>query len=224
MFNAKWAVLGTAAVLAFSSQLSAVTYPISDTYQATYFYNVGFPLGPGLFTDATVTILDPGANGATNMCANIYVLNPSEEMEACCSVPLTPDEIKTTTVRSLVKNLLNGNTLNNGVIKIISSVATAANCPTGPATLTPAPDLRAWITRVDVAFLAAFGVTTTDFAQAPLSSAEEQTLVNTCHEITLIGSGFGICPRPIEPPCGPFGNGGNGNLSHLGNCSNTPGE
>jgi len=145
MFNAKWAVLATA-VLGLSFQLAASTPTDGDDYYGTFFYNIGTGT-----SDASVTILDPGANAPANICANIYVLNPSEEMEACCSVLLTPDEIVQGQVSELVKNLLNNNGLVNGVIKIISSTTKTglAPCPSGAASITPVSDLRAWITRVD---------------------------------------------------------------------------
>jgi hypothetical protein len=199
MFNAKWAVLATA-VLSVGLQVKAAD--ISDVYQASYFYN----LGSGI-KDASITILDPGVNAPGNICANIYVLNPSEELEACCSVPLTPDEIVQGQLSGLVTNILNNNGLINGVVKIISSktVAGPVPCPSGSASITPVADLRAWITRVDSTTpfgSGASGVTTTAFAQAPLSPSEESTLVNTCHFIYLYGSNFGRCPVPVEPISG----------------------
>jgi hypothetical protein len=199
MFNAKWAVLATA-VLSVGLQVKAAD--ISDVYQASYFYN----LGSGI-KDASITILDPGVNAPGNICANIYVLNPSEELEACCSVPLTPDEIVQGQLSGLVTNILNNNGLINGVVKIISSktVAGPVPCPSGSASITPVADLRAWITRVDSTTpfgSGASGVTTTAFAQAPLSPSEESTLVNTCHFIYLYGSNFGRCPVPVEPVSG----------------------
>ncbi len=210
MFNAKWAVLATA-VLGLSSQLLMAANP-ADVYQATYFYNLGSnnwaPVGPNPVADASITILDPGVNAPADICANIYVLNPSEELEACCSVLLTPDEIVQGQLSSLVKNLLNNNGLVNGVVKIISSTPNSGpvGCGSGSATITAIPDLRAWITRVDstTPFKAGgmTGVTTTAFAQAPLSAGEESTLVNTCHFIYLYGSNFGQCPIPVEPVSG----------------------
>jgi hypothetical protein len=205
MFNAKWAVLATA-VLGLSFQLAASTPTDGDDYYGTFFYNIGTGT-----SDASVTILDPGANAPANICANIYVLNPSEEMEACCSVLLTPDEIVQGQVSELVKNLLNNNGLVNGVIKIISSTTKTglAPCPSGAASITPVSDLRAWITRVDSVepFViptpaAGKSVTTTAFAQAPLSAAEETGLVNNCHFIYEYGSNFGQCFVPVEPVSG----------------------
>jgi hypothetical protein len=199
MFIAKWAVLATA-VLSVGLQVKAAD--ISDVYQASYFYNLGTER-----CDASITILDPGVNAPGNICANIYVLNPSEELEACCSVVLTPDEIVQGQLSGLVTNLLNNNGLINGVVKVISSktVAGPVPCPSGSASITPVADLRAWITRVDSTTpfgVGATGVTTTAFAQAPLSPSEESTLVNTCHFIYLYGSNFGRCPVPVEPISG----------------------
>jgi hypothetical protein len=157
--------------------------------------------------DNSITILDPGVNAPADICANIYVLNPSEELEACCSVLLTPDEIVQGQLSGLVTNLLNNNGLVNGVVKIISSspVAGKVPCPSGSAAITPVADLRAWITRLysNRPFGAAVSnVNTIAFAQAPLSPSEESTLVNTCHFIYLYGSMFGQCPIPVEPISG----------------------
>jgi len=202
MFNVKWALLGTATVLAIGSQLMASTPADGDDYYQTYFYNVS------KYFDASVTILDPGANAPANICANIYVLNPSEEMEACCAVMLTPDEIVQTQVSSLVTNLLNNNGPHNGVIKVISSTVKSGPvpCPTGPSSITPVSDLRAWITRIDstnpVTLPALFGVTTTAFAQAPLNAAEQADLVQNCNFIKKFGSNFGLCAAPLEPLSG----------------------
>ena len=197
MLKATLAVLGAAIVITAvgSTQLMAQT---TDTYQANYFLGLHQPGNhPG--NDASITILDPGTNGTANMCADIYVLNPSEELEACCGCLLTPDEIIS---GSVVNNLLSNNVspiwLANGVIKIISSTVTAGGCNAAAPTATPA--MRAWITRVDTAFTGASGVTTTQFAAATLSAAEKTSLATRCGDILLVGSGYGSCSCPTEPP------------------------
>jgi hypothetical protein len=210
MFNTKWAVFATA-VLGLSFQLMASAPPgDNDNYFGAYFYGIGPSVDPPdiiIVHDASVTILDPGVNAPADICANIYVLNPSEEMEACCSVELTPDEIVQSQVSSLLINLLNNNGLVNGVIKIISSTTKAGlvPCPSGATAITPVSDLRAWITRVDSTTPLGggrTGVTTTAFAEAPLSAAEETGLVNNCHFIYEYGSNFGQCFVPVEPLSG----------------------
>jgi hypothetical protein len=209
MFNARWAVLATA-VLGLGFQLTASTPPDNDDYYGTFFYGITTTTGEEvvLVTDASVTILDPGVNAPANICANIYVLNPSEEMEACCSVELTPDEIVQGPVSNLIINVLNNNGLNNGVIKLISSTTKPGPvaCPSGAASITPTADLRAWITRSHstTPFIGGgkSGVTTMAFGQAPLSAAEETGLVNNCHFIYEYGSNFGQCFVPVEPLSG----------------------
>jgi hypothetical protein len=201
------AVFGTACfVFAFSaSSLKAASNATTtsstatpDDYRVNYFLGLKAPGGTG--NDATLTILDPGSNGSASLCANIYVLNPSEEMEACCATSLTPDEIVTGyVVEDLTTNLLNGTSFNlsNGVIKIIASAPGSHGCDAG-APGAPTPSLVAWLTRVDYAGTA-YGVTTTEFAYAALSTAEEASLVNRCENIELYGSGYGKCTPPAEP-------------------------
>ena len=200
MFNGKFAVLGAATLsLALSSVLSATTppppAPLADVYQANYF--LGVYGGPA---DATITIMDTGANGSANLCADIYVLNPSEELEECCSCVLTPDEILSGSVFSnLLSNGLTSIDLTNGVIKIISDSKCNAAKPTAT------PEMVAWLTRLDFSTFPpsgpnSVGVTTTQFASAGLSAGELASLGTRCGDITLIGSGHGVCQCPSEPP------------------------
>jgi hypothetical protein len=204
------AVLGAAFVfIALSStQLRAQSpgWQNDSVYQGNYFLGLHLPKASG--NDATITILDPGVNGSFNICAEIYVLNPSEEMEACCGCLLTPDEILSgLVVENLLSNNVSGITLANGVIKIISSSPGNMHGPSGgasggacnPASINPTPSVIAWLTRLDTAFAGASGVTTTQFAASSLSEAEQWTLAGTCGDIQVVGSGHGICKCPTEP-------------------------
>jgi len=189
MFMGKLAAFSAAATLmALSFTLSAATPPppmtTTDVYEANYFLGLHQPGYPG--QDATITILDPGTNGKANLCADIYVLNPSEELEACCSCALTPDEILNgPVVEDLLSNNVSPIWLANGVLKIISDSKCNAANPT------PTPAMRAWLTRDDSTNTAS-GVTTTAFAQATLSVAERNSLAIRCGDIVLVGSGFGV--------------------------------
>jgi hypothetical protein len=221
MLKNRLAVLGAAFVfIALSStQLRAQSpgWQNDSVYQGNFFLGLHLPKAAG--NDATLTILDPGVNGSDSICADIYVLNPSEEMEACCGCLLTPDEILSGLV---VENLLSNNvspiTLANGVIKIISSSPVGSTCspsgsgssPSGsssgasgstcdPSNPNPTTSVIAWLTRLDTAFAGASGATTTQFAASSLSLAEESTLATTCGDILHVGSGHGICKCPTEP-------------------------
>jgi len=192
MFKGILAVLGAAVLMALSCVQLMAAAPPADTYQANYF------LGVTSSSDANITILDPGTNGTGNLCADIYVLNPSEELEACCGCKLTPDEIISGSVFSeLLSNNVSPIVLTNGMLKIISSTPAAGVC--NPGSPTPTPAMRAWLTRTDSTGTTS-GVTTTAFASATLSSAELASLSIRCADIQLVGSGFGVCTCPLEPP------------------------
>jgi hypothetical protein len=193
-------ILAVSAVplMASSSPTSGSPGTSPDVYRVNYFLGLHAPGATG--NDAEIVVLDPGTNGSGNLCADFYVLNPSEELEACCSCSLTPDEI---IAGSVVTDLLSNNvspiTLHNGVIKIISDSACNAAAPT------PTPELRAWLTEIyGTAFSGATvsgstGVQTLEFTEADLSAAEESSLATRCGDIQAVGSGFGVCKCPTEP-------------------------
>lgn len=169
------------------------------TYQVNYFFGLRAPKGTG--HDAVISILDTGQNGSGSLCADIYVLSPSKEMEACCGCKMTPNELRSgSVVKDLLSNNLTKLILHAGVIKIISSAPTAGECD--PATPAPAGAMVAWMTRIDSTggTTPKTGTTTTQFANATLSTSEETWLSTHCGKIMEAGSGFGICICPAEPP------------------------
>jgi len=169
------------------------------TYQVDYFSGLRAPKGTG--HDAVISILDTGQNGSGSLCADIYVLSPSKEMEACCGCKMTPNELRSgSVVKDLLSNNLTKLILHAGVIKIISSAPTAGECD--PATPATAGALVAWMTRIDSTggTKPKTGVTTAPFASATLSTSEENWLSTHCGKIIEAGSGFGVCICPVEPP------------------------
>ena len=188
------ATMLTVAASAASSPTTSAPSNSPDVYRVNYFLNLTNGATNSTL-DATITILDPGSNGSANLCADIYVLNPSEELEECCTCPLTPDEMITGSVTTyLTHNPLNGYSfgLSNGVIKIIADAA----C--NPGKPTPTEGLVSWLTRVDRAG-SVTGVTTTEFEEATLSTAERTSLATRCNNFQY-ASGYGICSCPPEPP------------------------
>jgi hypothetical protein len=85
----------------------------------TYFTNPG-PC------DSTIRMTDPGtttANGG-DVCADTYVFDSAQELQECCSCPLTPDGLRTLSLKTdLLGNTLTGEYPSSGVIKILSAVA-----------------------------------------------------------------------------------------------------
>jgi len=159
-----------------------------DTLKVNYFSNAnsGYP-------SATVRVSNPGTSGG-NVCALIYVFDPSEELRECCGCPVTPDGLITLFVDSnLTSNPLTPGPLTSGTIEIVSSKG-EKTC--NPASISPTASVRAWGTHILNGGL----VTETSFQDARLSSAEESLLQTGCEAILTVGSGHGVCTCGGAPP------------------------
>jgi hypothetical protein len=159
------------AALAISSvafgQLTPANFPTGDgAYQIGYAANLNIG-------DSVVNITNDGwiagpinntgvaGNTAGNICANIYVFDPSEEEISCCACLTTPDGLYSLSVKSdLLSNTLTAAVPNSVVIKLIGSMASTTTggaltfCdPTGVQEILPStpneinlvvPGLVAW--------------------------------------------------------------------------------
>jgi hypothetical protein len=183
-------LLGAAAVLS-----GQTVYPGSST--VGYFSNntssscvtstesevVCVDTAPVIYPDATLRITNVGTSGG-DLCADIYVFDPNQELSECCSCPVTPDGLLTLSVhRQLTSNPLTGVILPAGVIKVVSSSTCNAASPK------PAVGIQAWATHIQNSG----SVTETGFSQIGLSSGELGELGAKCAGIKLDGSGAGIC-------------------------------
>ena len=168
--------------------ITAILVP-TDAFQVNYASN----LQAG---DSFVNISNTGSSGA-NLCANVYVFDPSEEMVACCSCLITPNAVQSLSVQGdLISNTLSPSTPQSVVIKILASTPTGASC--NPASLTIQtlePGLRAWGTKLHAlpANPVNYGVTETGFLSGGISPAELTHLTSFCGFVNANGSGFGIC-------------------------------
>jgi hypothetical protein len=174
--------LAGAALFVLTACLSAQTYP--DTFKVNYFANNGGPC------DETVRITNVGTQTGTtadksgDLCASIYVFDPMQELNECCSCAITPDGLLTLSVESnLTYNTLTGKALPTGVIKIVSSTSCNAAKPV------PASGIRAWATHLQNSG----SVTETEFSDSTLSAGELASLEAKCSAIQLDGSGSGLC-------------------------------
>jgi hypothetical protein len=150
--------------------------------------------------------LAPGTVGTTSsvtgsLCANIYVMTPDEQLEACCSCPVTPDGLVSLNVdAALLSNpLFAGGIPDSVVIKVCATAPIAATGCTGSAANTSTvavPGLAAWGTSTHAipGNPPALG-TATAFTPFTMSASEILKLQQTC-EIATNGasSGTGICP------------------------------
>ncbi|MBV9303616.1 MAG: hypothetical protein JOY62_06810 [Acidobacteriaceae bacterium] len=203
----------------FTIAASAATQPAlsgPDVFRLSYFVNETFsctggnctPTGiaPGL--DDHIYIVNPGTSGG-NLCANIYVWDPSEELVSCCATAITPNELVTTTVGGLLTNPASAKdtTPHSGVIKIISStVPSGGHC--NPATVGKSgggavtPELLSWMVHLFPAGFSGFSdgeATEEEFLPGTLSAAEEGLDVNGCAAFAGL-SGAGTCVGPVEAP------------------------
>jgi hypothetical protein len=186
-----------AVVVGFAATLSAQVSPYPDTFKVNYFSNANTE---GCL-DGTLRITNVGTQVGSktdpsgNLCALIYVFDPSQELSECCGCRITPDGLLTLSVNNnLTSNNLTNIPLVTGDVKIVSS--TSCN-PTKPA---PAAGLRAWMTHMQ-AFVRPFAFQTeTESSDSNLSTGELNGLAARCAALELDGSGHGICSCGITVP------------------------
>ena len=161
-----------------------------DTFKVNYFSNIGTGLAP-----SQVQLTNVGTSGG-NICADIYVFDPNQELQECCSCRLTPDGLRTLGIGpiggDIAANPLTGQDppLLNGSIEIVSSSGTCSDSGlTIPVSPKPIPGLRAWATHLNGPGL----TTETEFTDAGLSAVELGRLASACAAIKLVGSGKGVC-------------------------------
>lgn len=154
-----------------------------DVYKVGYFKNANTTGAP----DGTVELDNPGTTGG-NVCAQIYVSDPDQEMTECCACLLTPGGLRTLSVNTdLTSNPLTGKLLTSGVVSIVSGYTTTNVC--SPLNNIVYPALRAWGTHIQNG---SFAITETEYLDATLSTGNDYQL-RQCQAIYTDGSGQGIC-------------------------------
>jgi hypothetical protein len=190
------------ATLAFSG----LAFAQADVVQQGYMSN----LNAG---DSYLNITNAGLSGAAlgfgpagvdgNLCANIYVFDPAQEMIACCSCLTTPDGLYSLSAKNdLAVKPLTNLVPNSIVIKITAtipgSVAFNVCDPRTPAGVQPSsPGLRAWATTLHAGPAGTFVMTENALAQGNggviLGTTEFTELPIECSFTMALGSGSGIC-------------------------------
>jgi hypothetical protein len=194
-------VIATVAFAQTSNPVAVTDAPFQVRYAAN--------LGHG---ESYIDIANDGANGASlngsgvgaatgNICANLYVFDPNEEMISCCSCLITPDSTIELGVRNdFLANTATGATPGSVTIKLVATLAgtggSGSSCTQSAANLTtetiPAAGVTAWGTTLH-AQGPAYATTETRFTPSTLGSAEEASLANRCTFIYGTLSGAGVC-------------------------------
>jgi hypothetical protein len=177
------AILATLSVGLAFGQASPASTTAPPELLVNYFVNANTAGAP----NGTVQLTNTGSTGtaavAANVWALIYVLDADEEMSACCSCELTPNDLRTLSINGdLTSSPLTSNPLTRGTITIISSSSIT------PTKIIPSGSIRAWGTHILTT-----GVAEEEFLLSGLGAAEAAQLQSECSAIELDGSGHGIC-------------------------------
>jgi hypothetical protein len=161
--------------------------------------------------DSVINITNTGAHGAGlgfgtaatvtgAICANVYVYDPSEEVVACCSCPVTPNGLVSLSAqKDLIINPLTRGNPTSIVIKVLATAPVGNSCNNSAllATLpTPITGLAIWGTTLHAntsAGAGTYSVTETAFTPATLNPQEYARLAYGCGVVANVGSGFGVC-------------------------------
>lgn len=169
----------------------------ADAFQVRYAANLQFG-------ESVIDLTNTGAQGGDhpegNICANVYVFSPDEQLISCCSCLLTPNSLNNLEVnRDLTSRTLTGVIPTSVVVKLLASkpAGTGTSCTNSASAVTTSnlvSGLRAWGTTIHQSPVAGtFDVTETEFTPSTLSASELDRLTSLCGFIQDNGSGFGIC-------------------------------
>ena len=193
--------------------VTALVFTAAALAQIPDFFQVGYAANMNI-GDSVVNLTNAGSVGGFeptgNICANVYVFAEDQQLIACCACPLTPNHLKTLSVR----NDLISNTLTPGVpigvtIALLANQPAASTAAPGPA-CNPAAvagedvvaGMRAWSSTIHALPDGTYGVTETAFLPALLSETEFRKLTTYCGFIQANGSGYGNCKSCREGAAG----------------------
>ena len=173
-------------------------------------FQVSYAANPGA-GESIINMINDGANGAPalgpgfgaagNTCVNVYAFDPGEELIACCSCLLTPDQVWNLGVNAdLTIKTQTGVVPTSVTIKLLNTLAgdgTATSCTNsaaqaGGTNFPIAPGLVAYGTTPQ-AVGTTYNVVEHPFIRATLSADELASLTGRCGSIIGNASGYGIC-------------------------------
>jgi hypothetical protein len=186
---------------------SIIVFPAHDST-----FQISYAADPSA-GESYVNIINTGANGAPplgpglgaatgNTCVNVYAVDPSEELIACCSCLLTPNQVMNLGVNAdLTIKTETGVVPSSVTIKLVNTLAG----PTGTGTSCTNSAIAAGGAGFPLAVgMVAYGTTPQavgtvfnqvehPFIPSTLSAAELASLTGRCSSIVGNASGYGIC-------------------------------
>jgi len=146
--------------------------------------------------DSIVNLTNAGSvNGndpAGDICANLYIFDPTQELVSCCACLLTPNHLQRISVsNSFINKLTPGPLLTSISIVVTGSSGASGTCNASTAT-TLVNGLEAWEVTSHV-LGAGYAATETKLQSASASASEITKLTSTCSFIQNDGSTYGIC-------------------------------
>ena len=167
--------------------------------QGTYFVDYYANNVPASGFDQWIRVVNTGLNGTPltspvgDICANYYVFDNIQEMAACCSCRITPNEYRAARVGAdLTSNPLTPIIPRFGVVKVVTTPYAGSCNPTAALTGANADLARVWGTHLQVTGGAAY-VTESEKIPSTLGAAEAAFLPSACSFVQYLGSGFGVC-------------------------------
>jgi hypothetical protein len=167
----------------------------NSTYAVNYYSNANTTGAP----DATLRVINDGNTGG-NLCAAFYVFDDSQEMQECCSCPVSADGVIAESLNQhLLSNSLTTFVNHKGVIKLVSTNAPSGTCdPRGGVTPGVPPavatsGIRAWSTHIQRGANGSFQVTEAELHNSNLAASELFDLQEFCWFEWALGMGQGIC-------------------------------
>jgi len=161
--------------------------------KAGYFTGANTPGVP----DSRVVISNPDVYGGGNgdLCAMIYVFDPSQEMVECCGCLVSLDGERELSVNiDLASNPVNGVFPHRGSVRIVSNPPNSSTAICNPAMLdNPQPELLAWGTHPSKFVLNLNNLTETEYQDVPLSDREANRLPAICYFLGITIPGRGVC-------------------------------
>ncbi len=178
--------VGTATISAsYNGQTGSASITVMPQLLLSYYSN-NLPTNP----DATVQVTNVGMTGGP-LCAMIYVFDARQEMSECCGCSISADGILALSVQNdLTSHPATGITPQAGIIEIVSA-ASSKNQSCDPSNASPAGELVAWGTHLQLQAANTYIATESPFDLVTLPSTESAVLQGLCG--FLIGNAPGVC-------------------------------